>query len=55
MYIEKVCESKSWDAKVKLLADMKKKIKKKEGDSGDIEALNNEIHRIQVNIYYIIY
>lgn len=48
MFIEKQRESKSWDTKVQLLVEMKKEIKKKEGDFGDIDAMKNEIHRMQV-------
>lgn len=54
-YFEKERESKSWDSKVQLLVEMKKQIKNKEGDLGDIDAMKNEIHRMQViylvNIY----
>lgn len=49
VYIEKQCESKSWDTKVRLLVEMKKEMKNKEGDLGDINAMKNEIHRMQVN------
>ncbi|VVC28629.1 Hypothetical protein CINCED_3A025872 [Cinara cedri] len=48
VYIEKQRESKSWDSKVQMLVEMKKEIKKKEGDSGDIDAMKNEIHRMQI-------
>lgn len=48
-YNEKQLESKSWDAKVQLLIDIKKEIKNKEGDLGDIDAMKNEIHRMQVD------
>lgn len=48
VYAEKQRENKSWDTKVQLLVEMKKEIKKKEGDSGDIEVMKNEIHRMQV-------
>lgn len=48
VYIEKQRESKSWDTKVQSLVEMKKEIKQKEGDFGDIDAMKNEIHRMQV-------
>lgn len=48
MFSEKQRENKSWDTKVQQLVEMKKEIKKKEGDSGDIEVMKNEIHRMQV-------
>jgi hypothetical protein len=47
-YNEKQLESKSWDAKVQLLVDIKNEIKNKEGDLGDIDAMKHEIHRMQV-------
>lgn len=52
VYIEKQRESKSWDTKVQSLVEMKKEIKQKEGDSGDIDAMKNEIHRMQVKQQY---
>lgn len=48
VYIEKQRESKSWDTKVQVLAEMKNEMKKKEGDSGDIVVLQKEIHRMRV-------
>lgn len=48
VFAEKQRENKSWDTKVQQLVEMKKEIKKKEGDSGDIEVMKNEIHRMQV-------
>lgn len=48
VYKEKLRESKSWESKVQSLVGMKKEIKKKEGDLGDIDAMKNEIHRMQV-------
>jgi len=45
VYIEKRRESKSWDRKVKLLIEMKKK-----EDFSDIDAMKNEIHRMQVKL-----
>lgn len=50
VYIEKQRESKSWDTKLLLLVEMKKEIKNKEGDLGDIDIMKNEIHRMQVKI-----
>lgn len=50
--VEKQRESKSWSNKVHMLSEMKKSIKKREGDSGDIDALKSEIHRTQVNFSY---
>lgn len=47
--VEKQRESKSWNTKVHMLSEMKKSIKKREGDSGDIDAIKIEIHRVQVN------
>lgn len=60
MYIEKQRESKSWSTKVQFLIEIKREIKNKEGDSGDIEMMKNEIHRMQVSlivnfIFYILY
>lgn len=46
VFIEKRRESKSWDNKVKLLLE----IKKKEGDFSDIDVMKNEIHRMQVEL-----
>lgn len=51
VYIEKQRESKSWDTKVQLLIEMKKEIKKKDGDLGDIDNMKKEIHRMQVKYY----
>lgn len=48
MYIEKQRESNSWNTKVQFLIEIKKEMKNKEGDLGDIEAMKNEIHRMQV-------
>lgn len=48
--MEKQCESKSWDTKLQLLIEIKKEIKNKEGDLGDIDIMKNEIHRMQVKI-----
>lgn len=48
IYIEKERENKSWDSKIKLLIEMKKEIQQKDGDLGDIDAMKNEIHRMQV-------
>lgn len=48
MCVEKQRESKSWDTKVHLLIEMKKEILQKDGDLGDIDAMKNEIHRMQV-------
>jgi len=45
VYIEKQRESKSWDTKVKLLIEIKKK-----EDFSDINAMKNEIHRMQVKL-----
>lgn len=53
VFIEKQRESKSWDTKVQLLVEMKKEIQKKEGDFGDIDAMKNEIHRMQVKQFKI--
>jgi len=50
VYMEKQRESKSWDTKLLLLVEMKKEIKNKEGDLGDIDIMKNEIHRMQVKI-----
>lgn len=50
VYMEKQRESKSWDKKLILLIEMKKEIKNKEGDLGDIDIMKNEIHRMQVKI-----
>jgi len=50
VYMEKQRESKSWDTKLLLLVGMKKEIKNKEGDLGDIDIMKNEIHRMQVKI-----
>jgi len=50
VYMEKQCESKSWDTKLLLLVEIKKEIKNKEGDLGDIDIMKNEIHRMQVKI-----
>jgi len=50
VYTEKQRESKSWDTKLLLLVEMKKEIKNKEGDLGDIDIMKNEIHRMQVKI-----
>lgn len=50
IYMEKQRESKSWDTKLLLLVEMKKEIKNKEGDLGDIDIMKNEIHRMQVKI-----
>lgn len=49
LLIQKQRESKSWSTKVHMLSEMKKSIKKKEGDLGDIAAIKIEIHRSQVN------
>lgn len=51
VYIEKQRESKSWDSKIQLLVEIKKEMKNKEGDVGDIDAMKNEIHRMQVKLY----
>ncbi|XP_022161075.1 kinetochore protein SLK19-like [Myzus persicae] len=48
VYMEKQCESKSWDTKLLLLIEIKKEIKNKEGDLGDIDIMKNEIHRMQI-------
>ncbi|KAE9542832.1 hypothetical protein AGLY_002743 [Aphis glycines] len=48
VYVEKQCESKSWDTKLQLLIEIKKEIKNKEGDLGDIDIMKNEIHRMQI-------
>eukprot|EP00102_Acyrthosiphon_pisum_P020925 XP_016658135.1 PREDICTED: coiled-coil domain-containing protein 40 [Acyrthosiphon pisum] len=48
VYMEKQRESKSWDTKLLLLVEMKKEIKNKEGDLGDIDIMKNEIHRMQI-------
>lgn len=48
VFAEKQHENTSWETKVQLLVEMKKEINKKEGDSGDIEVMKNEIHRMQV-------
>jgi len=45
IYTEKRRESKSWDSKIKLLIEMKKN-----EDFSDIDAMKNEIHRMQVNL-----
>lgn len=50
VFVEKQRESKSWITKVHLLSEMKKSIKRKEGDSGDIHAIKCEIHRAQVKM-----
>ncbi|VVC24084.1 Hypothetical protein CINCED_3A023271 [Cinara cedri] len=47
-YAEKLRESRSWDSKVQSIIEMKKEIQKKEGDSGDIDVIKNEIHRMQI-------
>lgn len=51
VYIEKHRESKSWESKIQLLVEIKKEMKNKEGDVGDIDAMKNEIHRMQVKLY----
>jgi len=50
VYMEKQRESQSWDTKLLLLVEIKKEIKNKEGDLGDIDIMKNEIHRMQVKI-----
>lgn len=47
-YIEKQRESKSWDAKVQSLVEMKTELKNKQGIFGDIDAIQKEIHKKQV-------
>lgn len=54
IYIEKQRENRSWDTKVQLLVEMKKEMKKKEGDFGDIDSMKNEIHRMQVKCIAIL-
>lgn len=51
VYIEKQRESNSWDSKVKLLIEIKKEIRKKDGDLGDIDTMKKEIHRMQVKYF----
>jgi len=50
VYMEKQRERNSWDTKLLLLVEIKKEIKNKEGDLGDIDIMKNEIHRMQVKI-----
>ncbi|XP_060873754.1 interaptin-like [Metopolophium dirhodum] len=47
-YIEKQRESKSWDAKVQSLVEMKTELKKKQGIFGDIDVIQKEIHKMQM-------
>ncbi|XP_050424677.1 putative leucine-rich repeat-containing protein DDB_G0290503 [Adelges cooleyi] len=47
-YLEKQRENISWDNKIKQIIEMKKEIHQKEGDSGEIDAMKNEIHRMQI-------
>jgi len=47
-YIEKQRESKSWDTKVQSLVEMKTDLKNKQGIFGDINAMQKEIHKMQV-------
>jgi len=47
-YIEKQRESKSWDAKVQSLVEIKTELKNKQGIFGDIDATQKEIHKMQV-------
>ncbi|KAL4090962.1 hypothetical protein QTP88_025714 [Uroleucon formosanum] len=47
-YIEKQRESKSWDAKVQSLVEMKTELKNKQGIYGDIDAIQKEIHKKQI-------
>jgi len=47
-YIEKQRESKSWDAKVQSLVEMKTELKNKQGIFGDIGVIQKEIHIMQV-------
>jgi len=47
-YIEKQRESKSWDAKVQSLVEMKTELKNKQGIFGDIGVIQKEIHKMQV-------
>jgi len=49
-YIEKQRESKSWDAKVQSLVEMKIELKNKQGIFGDIDVIQKEIHKMQVCI-----
>lgn len=50
VYKEKQREKISWDTKLLLLVEMKKEIRNKEGDLGDIDIMKNEIHRMQVKM-----
>ncbi|CAH1737113.1 unnamed protein product [Aphis gossypii] len=47
-YIEKQRESKSWDAKVQSLIEIKTELKNKQGIFGDIDATQKEIHKMQI-------
>jgi len=47
-YIEKQRESKSWDAKVQSLVEIKTELKNKQGIFGDIDATQKEIHKMHV-------
>lgn len=51
-YFDKRREYKSWDYKMKLLVQIKTEMKKKVGDSGDIEVIKLETHRMQVKITF---
>lgn len=48
VYAEKQRESYSWETKVQSLVKIKKEMKSKDGDFGDIEAKKKEIHRMEV-------
>lgn len=47
-YNKRKLESNSWDSKIQLLTEMKNKKKLGEGDTGDVRAMKNEIHKSQV-------
>lgn len=47
-YIEKQRESKSWEANVQSLIEMKAELKNKQGVFGDIDAMQKEIHKMVV-------
>ncbi|XP_050520950.1 coiled-coil domain-containing protein 40-like [Daktulosphaira vitifoliae] len=47
-YIKKQQELITWEVKIKQIIEMKKEIVNKEGDIGDIDAMKNEIHRMQI-------
>lgn len=51
-YIAKQRESKSWDAKVQSLVEMKTELKNKQGIFGDIDAIQKEIHKMLVSNRY---